>query len=230
MPLLRFQSSLSEDYLSLDDYISNMNKNQKEIYYFANVDKEHIKNSPQLETFIDKKIPVLFMIDAVDEFWLPNIGKYKEKEFKSITKGKVDLSKFDNKNNEPKDKKSEINIKKINDLINVLKTELKDKISDVAISKRLTKSPILLIAEESSMDINMEKIMKMHNKTMPDSKKILEINPNHPMIVKLSDSLTKINHKKLSLLLLDQANILDGNVLSNPSKYIESLTDLFIKN
>ena len=78
--------------------------------------------------------------------------------------------------------------------------------------------------------INMEKIMKMHNKTMPDSKKILEINPTHPMISKLSESLTKIDHKKLSYLLLDQANILDGNILSNPTNYIESLTDLFIKN
>ena len=75
----------------------------------------------------------------------------------------------------------------------------------------------------------MEKLMKMHNKTMPDSKKILEINPNHPMIIELSESLSKIDHKKLSSLLLDQANILDGNVLSNPTNYIESLTELFIK-
>ena len=65
---------------------------------------------------------------------------------------------------------------------------------------------------------------------MPDSKKILEINPTHPMIVKLSESLKKIDHKKLSYLLLDQANILDGNILSNPTNYIESLTELFIKN
>ena len=111
-----------------------------------------------------------------------------------------------------------------------MKEELKDKITDVVISDRLTKSPIILLADESGMDINMEKIMKMHNKTMPDSKKILEINPTHPMITRLSDSLSKIDHKKLSLLLLDQANILDGNVLSNPTNYIESLTELFIKN
>ena len=141
---------------------------------------------------------------------------------------KKKLVKFDRQNNISNNSKKIDS--KINDLINVLKIELKDKISNVVISERLTKSPIILLADESGMDINMEKIMKMHNKTMPDSKKILEINPNHPMIMKLSDSLTKINHKKLSLLLLDQANILDGNVLSNPSKYIESLTDLFIKN
>jgi len=228
LPLLRFQSSLGDDYISLDQYIKNMIKDQNEIYYFANVDKEHIKNSPQLEAFVDKKIPVLFMVDAVDEFWLPNIGKYKDKEFKSITKGKVDLTKFESKikSSNNNDKKCS----KINDLINVLKNELKEKISDVIISNRLIKSPILLIADESGMDINMEKLMKMHNKTMTDSKKILEINPNHPMIIKLSESLTKIDHKKLSFLLLDQANILDGNILSNPSKYMESLTDLFIKN
>ena len=227
LPLLRFQTSESEDLISLDDYLKKMKSDQKEIYYFANTDKDHIKNSPQLETFIANKIPVLFMTDAVDEFWLQNIQKFKEKEFKSITKGKVDLSKL----KKVSDKKDNINknVTKINDLIDVLKKELEAKISNVIISDRLTKSPILLVADETSMDINMEKLMKMHNKKTQDSKKILEINPDHPMIIKLSETLTKVDHKKLSNLLLDQANILDGNVLSNPTNYIESLTDLFIK-
>ena len=227
LPLLRFQTSESEDLISLEDYLKKMKSDQKEIFYFANTDKDHIKNSPQLETFIANKIPVLFMTDAVDEFWLQNIQKFKEKEFKSITKGKVDLSKL----KKVSDKKNNINknVTKINDLINVLKKELEAKISNVIISDRLTKSPILLVADETSMDINMEKLMKMHNKKTPDSKKILEINPDHPMIIKLSETLTKVDHKKLSNLLLDQANILDGNVLSNPTNYIESLTDLFIK-
>ncbi len=227
LPLLRFQTSESEDLISLDDYLKKMKSDQKEIYYFANTDKDHIKNSPQLEAFIANKIPVLFLTDAVDEFWLQNIQKFKEKEFKSITKGKVDLSKLKKKS----DKKDNINKNdsKINDLINVLKKELEEKISNVIISDRLTKSPILLVADETSMDINMEKLMKMHNKKTQDSKKILEINPDHPMIIKLSETLTKVDHKKLSNLLLDQANILDGNVLSNPTNYIESLTDLFIK-
>ena len=227
LPLLRFQTSESEDLISLEDYLKKMKSDQKEIFYFANTDKDHIKNSPQLETFIANKIPVLFMTDAVDEFRLQNILKFKEKEFKSITKGKVDLSKL-KKDSDKKDKINK-NISKINDLINVLKKELEEKISNVIISDRLTKSPILLVADETSMDINMEKLMKMHNKKTPDSKKILEINPDHPMIIKLSETLTKVDHKKLSNLLLDQANILDGNVLSNPTNYIESLTDLFIK-
>jgi len=227
LPLLRFQTSESEDLISLDDYLKKMKSDQKEIYYFANTDKDHIKNSPQLETFIANKITVLFMTDAVDEFWLQNIQKFKEKEFKSITKGKVDLSKL--KKNTDKKNKTNKDVSKINDLINVLKKELEEKISNVIISDRLTKSPILLVADETSMDINMEKLMKMHNKKTPDSKKILEINPDHPMIIKLSETLTKVDHKKLSNLLLDQANILDGNVLSNPTNYIESLTDLFIK-
>ena len=232
LPLLRFQTSESDNYISLDEYLKKMKSDQKEIYYFANTDKEHIKNSPQLEAFTANNIPVLFMTDAVDEFWLQNIQKFKEKDFKSITKGKVDLSKLkknEKDKNKVKDNSIKKNINKINDLINILKHELKDKISDVLISDRLTKSPILLVADESSMDINMEKLMKMHNKSTPDSKKILEINPEHPMIIKISESLTKVDHKKISNLLLDQANILDGNILSNPSGFIESLTDLFIK-
>ena len=98
------------------------------------------------------------------------------------------------------------------------------------ISDRLTKSPILLIAEESAMDINMEKLMKIHNKDAPDSKKILEINSDHPMIIKISESLKDNDHKKICNLILDQANILDGNTLSNPSNYMETLTELFISN
>ena len=226
--LLRFENSLNKESISLDSYVEKMAKDQKEIYYFANTDKEHIKNSPQLEVFLDKKIPVLFMTDAVDEFWLQNIGKYKELEFKSITKGKVDLSKVGEKQSKEKKENKKID-NKINDLAALLKNELKDKISDVTVSDRLTKSPVLLVAEESGMDINMEKLMKMHNQKTPDSKKILEINAEHPMIIKISDNLNVFDHKKISQIILDQANILDGNVLSNPSGYMESLTELFIK-
>ena len=73
----------------------------------------------------------------------------------------------------------------------------------------------------------MEKLMKMHNQKTPDLKNF-EINPNHPMIINLSNNLTKIDHKKCQIL-LDQANILDGNILSNPSGYLENLTEIFIK-
>ena len=227
--LLRFENSLNSDSISLDSYVEKMALDQKEIYYFANTDKEYIKNSPQLESFLDKKIPVLFMTDAVDEFWLQNIGKYKEFEFKSITKGKVDLSKVGEKQSKEKSKDNKKIDNKINDLTVLLKNELKDKISDVIVSDRLTKSPVLLVAEESGMDINMEKLMKMHNQKTPDSKKILEINADHPMIIKMSNNLNEFDHKKISQIILDQANILDGNVLSNPSGYMESLTELFIK-
>ncbi len=221
LPILRFECSNTDKHISLDEYINKTDPKQKEIYYFSNTDKNHLKNSPQLEVFIEKKIPVLLMSDAIDEFWIQNVNKYKDREFKSITKANLNVS------NSKKDKIDLSN--NINDLINVLKNELKDVISDVIVSDRLTKSPILLVAEESGMDINMEKLMKMHNQKMQNSKKILEINASHPMIIKLSEDLKKINHKKLSMLLLDQANILDGNILSNPTNYIDSLTELFIK-
>ena len=228
LSLLRFENSYNNNSISLDDYVKNMTKDQKEIYYFANTDKEHIKNSPQLEVFIDKKIPVLFMTDAVDEFWLQNINKYKEFEFKSISKGKVDISNLGIKQKDKKESSKKID-NKINKLTSLLKKELKDKISDVIISERLTKSPVLLVAEESGMDINMEKLMKMHNQKTPESKKVLEINAEHPMIVKISENLNNFDHKKVAQIILDQANILDGNILSNPTSYTENLTDLFIK-
>ncbi|MBS57088.1 MAG: molecular chaperone HtpG [Rickettsiales bacterium] len=229
LSLMRLENSIDENYISLDDYVNKMVKDQKEIYYFSNTDKEHIKNSPQLEVFIDKKIPVLFMTDAVDEFWLQNIGKYKEHNFKSITKGQVDLKNIGSiKSSGENNKKNIKNDNNINNLVNILKDELKEKIKDVIISNRLTKSPVLLVADESGMDINMEKLMKLHNQKTEETKKILEINAEHPMILKISESLNKLDHKKIATLLLDQANILDGNILSNPSGYITSLTEIFI--
>jgi len=228
LTLLRFENSMNKEFMSLDKYVESMVKDQKEIYYFANTDKDHIQNSPQLEAFTDKKVPVLFMTDAVDEFWLQNIGKYKDYDFKSISKGKVDLSKLGKNKETKKDSDKKIN-NNINNLAVLLKEELKESISDVIISNRLTKSPVLLVAEESGMDINMEKLMKMHNQKTPDSKKILEINAEHPMIVKISENLSSFDHKKISQVILDQANILDGNILSNPTGYMESLTELFIK-
>ena len=117
LTLLRFENSENNEIVSLDNYVEKMAKDQKEIYYFANTDKDHIKNSPQLEVFIDKKIPVLFMTDAVDEFWLQNIGKYKDFDFKSITKGKVDLSKIGEKTKENKNIKDKKINNKINDLV-----------------------------------------------------------------------------------------------------------------
>ena len=228
LTLLRFENSMNKEFMSLDKYVESMVKDQKEIYYFANTDKDHIQNSPQLEAFTDKKVPVLFMTDAVDEFWLQNIGKYKDYDFKSISKGKVDLSKVGENKETKKDSDKEIN-NNINNLAVLLKKELKESISDVIISNRLTKSPVLLVAEESGMDINMEKLMKMHNQKTPDSKKIIEINAEHPMIVKISENLSSFDHKKISQVILDQANILDGNVLSNPTGYVETLTELFIK-
>ena len=222
-----FKSTINKEMISLDEYIEKSNDKQKEIFYFSNYDAEYesIIKSPQLEKFIEDKIPVLIMTDPVDGFWVNNINKYKEKEFKSITKGFINLDK-DNKNKENTKESS----KEINDLINLIKLELKDKIKDVRVSSRLTKSPLLLVADEEGMDINMEKIMKMHNQSLENNKKILEINPNHAMIIKISNSLSSIDHKKIANLIFDQANILDGNALSNPANYIETLTDLFINS
>ena len=115
-------------------------------------------------------------------------------------------------------------------LINVLKNELKDRIKDVRISERLTKSPLLLIADESSLDINMEKIMKMQTSLYKTIRKYLKLILIIPMIKKISNSLTKLDHKKISILLMDKANILDGNIINDPSTYMEILTELFIES
>ena len=223
LELVRFKTNKTEKWVSLSDYVSNMIKDQKSIFYIVGESYDSIKTSPLLETCNKKGIEVLIMDNEIDEFVFSSVTKYKEYTFKSINHSdameelKIEDDQKDSKACKP--------------LLQKMKAVLGDKVKDVIISQRLTDSPSCIVADSSDPSAQMQKMFKqMGQMDMPEAKPILEINPKHSMIVKLSESLTKVDHKKISSLLLDQANILDGNILSNPSNYIESLTELFIKN
>ena len=190
-------------------------------------DENKLSQSPHLEGFKAKGIEVIYMTDPVDEFWLPSVGKYSEKDFQSITKGGADLDKI---KSDKKDKDKKKNNTDIDKLIASIKVTLGDEVKEVKSSERLTDSAVCLVAGEGEMDMHLEKLLKQHQQIDSTSQKILEVNPDHPLI---KDLLTILNNEKEKIvfndaawLLLDQARIIEGQPVSDPNKFAKRMNTL----
>ena len=219
-----------DKYTSLEEYISRMKKGQDKIYYISGEDVEKLSQSPHLEGFKAKGIEVLFMTDPVDEFWLPSVGNYSEKDFQSITKGGADLDKIKTGKKDTKDKEKKNN-KNIDKLVASIKVAMGDEQKEVKASERLTDSAVCLVAGEGEMDMHLEKLLKQHQQIDKTSQKVLEINPNHPLINDLLGILNNEKEKNLffddaSWLLLDQAKIMEGQPVSDPNKFARRMNAL----
>lgn len=233
----RFFSSLSGDKaISLDDYMGRMKDGQNEIYYITGEKRAMIANSPQLEGFKARGVEVLFFTDTVDSFWLQMADSYKEKKFVSITKGSVDLDKFTSAEQKEADAKDD---QPANDhdstaaLLSTLITQLGDKISNVRLSKRLTDSPVCLVAADQGVDMHMERVLKIQQKYEPTSKRVMEINEKHPLIRKLS-AIAKDNPSDAALqdaagLLYDQALIIQGEPVDDPAAFARRMASFMEK-
>lgn len=224
---------------SLADYVERMKEGQKEIYYISGEKIESLRNSPQLEGFKSRGVEVLLLTDTVDEFWLQQINKFKEFKFKSVTKGNINLDNFedtktDEKSEETKKEEQKEELKTFAALKDILHENLSDQISFVRLSKRLTESPVCLVADEKGVDMHMEKVLKIHQKYEADSKPVLEINPNHKLIKKLA-SMAENKEKNLDILndsahlLLDQAMIIQGETPSDPSAFARRMANFMEK-
>ncbi len=222
----RFYSSKSEGLTSLDEYISRMQEGQEHIYYLSAPSVEAARNSPQLEAFNAKNIEVLFMTDTIDEFWIPIQNEFKQKKFKSITRGSADLSKIKSgkEDEAPKDDKSRAETAT---LLSQLKDILKDEVKDVTISERLVGSPVCLVAPESDMDIHMQRMLKKNQHYDGKHQHILEVNDKHPVIQKLAVLAASPANadilRETALLLLDQARIVEGEPLKDPAGFVRRL-------
>ena len=221
-----FKQSASKKLVTLDEYIEKMPKKQSDIYFMTGDDYNNILNNPSLEGYKSRNINVLILDDPVDSFWTSSTPQFKEKSFKSVTKGLDDLGKIDGKK---KDDASKDN-KSVDPLVAVLKEQLKDKVKDVRISSRLTDSAVCLIGDENAMDPQLEKILQQHNQLNQEmSMKILEINPDHKLIKKLSkmvkqkDGISDI--KRIALMLFEQSKILDGEKPADPVNFSKNVVD-----
>ena len=229
-----FKSSNSEKLTSLNEYISRMKKDQKEIYYISGENIEQILTSPQIEGFNSRGLEVIYMTDPIDEFWLPSMNEYEGKPFKSITKGAIDLSKFDIKKDKDSKSKKPATKKDIDNLISEMKNHLGEKVKDIKSSQMLTDSPVCLTADEADMDIHLEKLMRQHKRLDKESKKILEINPSHDLIKSLGKIVLNSKDKSVvsdvSHLLLDQARIVEGEMPLDTKGFTEKLSSIITRS
>jgi molecular chaperone HtpG len=229
LKLIRFQSIESGDeWRSLDDYVDAMPENQDAIYYMSGEERDALRRSPQIEGFRARGLDVLLMADPVDQFWLPSVGAYKEKPFRSVTQGAADLERFtitDEK--QAADDSGKATPGEMDKLIALVKLTLGDSVKDVRSSDRLTESPVCLVADDGDIDIHLERLLRQHKHEVPAQKRVLEINPSHGMTRALA---TMVGQKGASEaledaahLLLDQARILEGEPVPDPAAFSKRL-------
>ena len=234
--LTRFKSTSGNGLVSMESYIAGMNDGQKDIFYITGDNAEILEKSPQLEGFKARGINVLLLTDPVDEFWIPMVGQYKEKTFKSVTAGDIDLGKIEDSENKKSENKKDDAVKDADlaKLIVVIKEILGDSVKDVKSSDRLTDSAVCLVAADGDMDLHLARMLKQQGHSdMQDSSRILEINSSHQLIIKLSEISQDLSKKDLlgdvAHLLLDQAKITEGEAIKDPANFAKRLNETLVK-
>ena len=220
--LLLFTSSRDKKLVSLEEYVARMPEDQKEIYYVSGESVEKCDRLPQSEWVKEKGYEILYLVDDVDEFVFSILNQYKEKAFKAINQGDLDLSSEEEK--EALKHKSE----EKKDLLGLLKEALKDHVVDVRLSTRLKTHPVCLVADEG-ISLEMEKVLaQMPNADQSvKAKRILELNSEHPLM----DALSKVDTDKVkdyASLLYDQALLIEGFSLEDPIGFSNKLAQLMI--
>ncbi|MBF0343661.1 MAG: molecular chaperone HtpG [Nitrospirae bacterium] len=223
--LLLFKSinTDKDKFIYINDYIDNFKEGQEEVYYITSTSVAEALSSPYIETFRDKGYDVLIMLDDFDDIIFNNF-EYKGKKFKSVVKGDIRLD-----NKEEADKKKETT-QKYKKLIDMIKERLIDDVKDVRLSGRLKDSPCCLVSEENALDPAMERLLMTMGKEVPKSKRILELNPDHPLIVAMervfNDNATSERLNESIKLLYDQAVLLEGGKLKDPAAYTKTVAKL----
>ncbi len=230
--LLVFNSSESEKMTTLAEYVSRMKEDQDKIYYVTGKDQKSIGKIPQMEQLKEKGYEVLYLFDKVDEFAIEGMRDYAKKEFKSITRGELNLG----ENSKEEKEKTEELAKDNAGLIDKIKENLKDKVTDVKLTNRLKSSAVCLVSEDNGISMGMEQIMsQLPEGAMQGLKasKVLEINPEHPVFNSLQNEYSKgINSDELkdySELLYEQALLIEGFELDDPVGFANKISNLMVK-
>jgi molecular chaperone HtpG len=231
--LILFESTGTDagSFVSLKEYVGRMAEGQTDIYYITGASRETLEQSPHLEAFRAKNFEVLFLTDPVDEWVVQTLNEYDKKSLKAVDRGDISLDNEEEKKD--KEKKREEAQKEFSDLIAMISDRLKDKVKEVRFSNRLTDSACCLVADDYGMNANMERIMKAMNQTVPDSKRILELNPDHA-ILKTMSAIHKKDNSAPALtdyadLLYDQALLTEGSTIKDPLRFTRLVSDLMVK-
>lgn len=223
--LLRFTTTKTEgDALtSLADYVQNMPEAQKEIYYLVGDNKATIKGNPILEAFREKGYEVLLLSDPIDEFMVGTLTEYKEKKLHDISRGDVDFEKTDDEKKAEEESKTAFKA-----LCEGLQKSLDAELKEVRVSSRLKDSPCCLVTDENAMSARMERMMEaMGRKDVEKTKRILELNPAHPiceMLRKKAEAGEDLGDWPRAL--YGQALLAEGSQLPDPAAYVKAITQL----
>lgn len=227
--LLLFASSTSEKVTTLDEYVLRMKETQKDIFYITGENKHQVQNSPYLEKLNEKGYEVLFLIDPVDEWVVDSMTEFKGKKLQNIMKEGLDLDTEEEKKSKEQDKKSDL--EKYSALLSEMKEHLSTNVKDVIISDRLSSTPVCLVAGSHDPSAYMERLLSKMGPgvgEIPNAKRILEINPKHPLFEKM---MTSPNDKKKlwSEILYSQALLNEGSPLPDPAKFSKQISELMIQ-
>ena len=227
LEVVRFKSTAGDGLASLKDYVGRMKNGQESIYYITGDNAANLKGSPQLEGFLAKGIEVLLLTDPIDEFWVPMIGQFEGKSFKSVGEAGADLSAIDG--GAAKKEETEAAAESVKGLVEKLKATLGTDVADVRASARLTGSPACLVADAGGMSLHLARMLKQHGEG-PDmaTRKVLEVNPSHALIKRL-DTLDGEAFADGAWLLLDQARIVEGEALPDPIAFARRLSAVMEK-
>ncbi|CAG0960182.1 molecular chaperone HtpG [Planctomycetaceae bacterium] len=225
--LLRLASTYADsadETVSLADYIARMKEGQDKIYYITADSFNAAKNSPHLEVFRKKGIEVLLLSDRVDEWVVSNLHEFQGKPLVSVAKGGLDLGKLEDEAEKQEHEKDAGEFKELTDKI---KTSLTGRVKEVRVTHRLTDSPACLVAGEHDMSANLARLLKASGQKAPVSQPILEINPRHPVVLRL-----KYEEKKFddwTSVLFDQALLAEGGQLDDPASFVKRVNQLMLE-
>lgn len=224
--LLRFSSthtsSETQD-VSLEDYIGRMKEGQDKIYFITADTFGAANNSPLLEIFKKKGVEVLLLTDQIDYLWETELPEFKGIALQSVSRGEVDLSKLEDTQEKEEQQKAEEGAK---DLVERFKKTLSEKVKDVRTTSRLTTSPACLVVDEYGIDPSLKRLLEAAGQKLPNDKPILEINPQHPIIMKLKDVADEKRFTDWAYILFDQSLLSIGEKLENPVEFVNRLNDL----
>ena len=231
--LLRFRSTAATGLVSLEDYLGRMKEGQEDIFFIQGDDTESLIKSPQIEGFKARGVEVLLLTDPVDEFWVGAVGAYKEKKFKSVTRGGIDLGKIKPAEDAKEPEAPKATEGELTTLITLFKATLGEAVKDVRGSERLTDSPVCLIADEHDMDMHLERMLRQHKQLSVSHSRILELNPRHGLIRRLAGRAGEPGATEaladMAWLLLDQARIIEGEHVADPVAFARRFAALMEK-
>ncbi|MDQ1258033.1 MAG: molecular chaperone HtpG, partial [Candidatus Hydrogenedentes bacterium] len=224
-------STNSAELTTLAEYMDRMKPEQEAIYYMTGESRKAIERSPHIEAFRDKGYEVLIFADRVDEVWLQGVFDYKDKPFRSIGHGAVELGTEDEKKQQEETRKEKE--KEFASLFECLKSKLDEDVKEVRLSNRLTESVACLVGDTHDMSPQLEQMMKAMGQEMPKVKRILELNPNHPIVAKLHEAFERDAADPAlddyAQLLYGQALLAEGAELPDPGAFSKLVADLMIR-